>query len=137
MSQQSTILTSVILNDNKNNNNNNNSSKKISVTCARCSEQFQVFPSYYNRITSNNWKFHCSVDCHRRRKGEFIFYQKYYWCENCHKWIPKQDAIFKEKGGTNGITEYYKIRKDHYRCPICQSKMRTRKRSRYNNNHFV
>jgi len=39
------------------------------------------------------------------------FYDKYFWCSVCQKWIPKQKAI-KLKNG--------------YYCPYCKKKLRTR-----------
>src|SRR5215212_2124756 len=55
-------------------------------------------------------------------------YSKYNYCETCVKWIPKEDAILKQKGTEFLIaSNTYKLKRDNYYCNICKTRLIVKK----------
>jgi|SRR5215211_2142234 len=74
---------------------------------------------------------YCSRSCSdydSKGKPKVNKYSKYNYCETCVKWIPKEDAILKQKGTEFLIaSNTYKLKRDNYYCNICKTRLIVKK----------
>jgi hypothetical protein len=122
--------------------------------CGQCNKPLTKSQKYYcsRKCQKEFYKIECFV-CHKRVKGRILHgvqtrkycsrgcsdydlkgkpkvkkYSKYNYCETCVKWIPKEDAILKQKGTEFLIaSNTYKLKRDNYYCNICKSRLVVKK----------
>lgn len=91
--------------------------RKKKLICPVCGKTFE------NRNSIKNRKY-CSKACGRKVQPDW--YEKFYWCNLCNKWIPQEDSRVRKKGEKN--PSRYRLKKDHYFCPRCNNELRTSKK---------
>jgi len=89
---------------------------------SECSQMFDP------KSKSSDRKY-CSRKCKSDSRPKW--YDLYNWCDMCHDWILKIDSILIPKGTKNPYG-YYQSRKDIYKCPRCNNRLKTSVGSRYN-----
>ena len=118
--------------------------------CGQCNKSLTKSQKYYcsRKCQKEFYKIECIV-CHKLVKGRKLYgiqtrkycsrgcsdydakgkpkvnkYSKYNYCETCIKWIPKEDAILKQKGTEFLIaSNTYKLKRDNYYCNICKARL--------------
>lgn len=96
---------------------------KVTVNCKFCTIEFQVWLSKYKTAQQNfNGNLYCSRSC--ARKNQPNIYDKFNWCDQCSKWIPKDQYILKKKGTIN-YSRTYTLKRDRIYCPHCNNELRT------------
>ena len=122
--------------------------------CGQCNKSLLTNKSQKKLFCSRKcqkefYKIECLV-CHKRVKGRKLHgvqtrkycsracsdydskgkpktvnrYSKYNYCETCVKWIPKEDAILKQKGTEFLIaSNTYRLKRDNYYCNICRTRL--------------
>lgn len=90
---------------------------KRKIICKTCGKSFINLTSLKNRK-------YCSKPCSRKDQPDR--YKIFNWCSMCNLWIRKKESILKKPANNNN--NRYKIKRDHYCCPICNTVLRTGKK---------
>ncbi|HET9773717.1 MAG TPA: hypothetical protein VFP25_01910 [Nitrososphaeraceae archaeon] len=100
--------------------------RMITVNCTHCGNEIKVWRSKYQKAIE---QFKGHIYCNRKCSiaHQVPIYEKFYWCDNGCKWIPKHSVIkFKEKGSV-GANKQYRLRKDCYICSRCKKPLDMRR----------